>query len=141
MTATLVQKSEVEAAFKQGGYTVNERFPECGFLYFPASAPWTRGNPDQGRVFWEVDAFKYPEGSEGEFQRMLDDVSGLLRDAISISASWGFPTDKQQGQILELLRLYVLYQRENRGQIPQRLLNFRKARREQREEEETDGNA
>jgi len=89
-----ITKEEVEQAFKKGGFTINERFPECGFVYFPASKPRTSKNPDQGRVSW---------------------LAEEEDDTISISPNWGFPTEEQNAQILRLLALYVTYVRQVRA--------------------------
>ena len=40
-TCANVTKESVLAAFTIGGFTMNERYEECGFVYFPASRPWT----------------------------------------------------------------------------------------------------
>jgi hypothetical protein len=93
-----VTKTEVEAAFRAGGYTINERYPECGFLYFPASKPYTAENPNQGRVFWNVEKTEDPNDPQ-----------------IAVCASWDFPTDKQINEILKLLALYVSYNRQRKA--------------------------
>ena len=81
-----VPKEEVEAAFKKGSYTIDERFPGCGFVYFPQAD--RRGPGREGRVSWDYEK---------------ED------DQLSISPGWGFPTDTQKEEILRALALYVTY--------------------------------
>ena len=135
MPTTLVSEEQVEQAFEKGGFTINERFEETGYLYFPTSAPWTRDNPEQGRVFWQIEAFEYPDTQEGDWQKILDEISGCVRDSISTNCSWGRPNDKQMEEIVEALRLYVVFVREKRGRIPKRILDARAERNRLREED------
>ena len=96
-----VSKTDVEAAFEIGGFTINERFPECGFIYFPASRPWTKENEDQGRVFWKV---------EGE----RTDVP-ITREQVWINESWSYPNARQIEQLYKLVHLYVNYKRQQKA--------------------------
>jgi hypothetical protein len=105
-----VTQEQVVAAFKRGGYTIDERFPECGFVYFPASEPRTKDNPDQGRIFWNIKKHKY----EDDTQRRIDEAIGVCQDTVEISASWGFPSEQQQREIVTLLTLYVRFSRQQR---------------------------
>lgn len=112
----IVTKEQVEAAFMKGGYTINERFKECGFIYFPTCAPFTKENPEQGRVFFKVDRHAYPDTQQGQLDKALDEQLGQVRDSFSTSASWGYPTEKQQREIDELIKLYVIFCRQQRGE-------------------------
>ena len=86
-----IAKERVVEAFTSSGLTLEERFPDCGFVYFPRSAPFTAENPDQGRVFWE-----YDEGT----------------DEISVGSSWGRPRDAQHLSIQKALALYITFKRQ-----------------------------
>jgi hypothetical protein len=82
-----VAQEEVEQAFKRGGYKLNERFPDCGFVYFSHGG-------EEGRVLWDFDE---------------------TTDKLSISSSWGFPSDTQKEEILKALALYVTFKRQARA--------------------------
>lgn len=87
-----VTKERVLEHFEQHGFTMNERLPFCGFIYFPTSAPFTKENRDQGRVFWTYDKDK---------------------DEVSVSASWGRPTDAQFEAIQKAVALYATYRMQS----------------------------
>ena len=110
----IVTKEQVERAFEKGGFTINERFKECGFIYFPVGAPYTKENPDQGRVFWNVVPHKYPDTEAGRLEKQLDASLGRCQDGINVSMGWGRPPDEQMKQIEELLWLYVIFRRQAR---------------------------
>lgn len=95
-----ITKQEVEAAFEIGGYTINERFPECGFIYFPTCHPYTKDNPEQGRVFWKLNV---PAGFEP-----------ITRADIHINESWSYPNPVQASQLYDLVEVYVNYCRQER---------------------------
>jgi hypothetical protein len=118
MTEILLE--DVHAAFNTGGYTINERFEECGFVYFPTGTKAHlegergRNHPDQGRVFWRVKKHDYPDTILGRVDRDLDKKLGQSRDELSIGVSWGRATDRQMSEIAQMLKLYVLYRRQER---------------------------
>lgn len=112
MQAVEITKEQVIAAFEVGGYTINERFKETGFLYFPTDGSKSKNSLGQGRVFWMVEKHEY----ESEVDRRIDQACGVCQDSISISPGWGFPSEEQRTQILELLKLYVLFARRARAE-------------------------
>lgn len=117
-----VTREEVDAAFHAGGYTIDERYPECGFVYFPTGTKRHlkgaegRDHPDQGRVFWNVEQHEYPDNLDGRQQAQIDKVLGKCLDSIDVSSSWGRATDKQQMEIEEAIRAYVVYCRRAKVQ-------------------------
>jgi len=96
---TRITREQVEEAFKRDNLQIDERFSECGFLYFKG-----------GRIFWSVDKHKYDDPED----ETIDRACGVCRDAISISPSWGFPQDALLKRIMGALKLYVLYARQQR---------------------------
>ena len=117
---TEIKVEDVHAAFNKGGYTINERFEECGFVYFPTGTKVHlegergRKHPEQGRVFWHIEKHVYPDTIMGRTEKTLDKKLGQCRDSLSVSASWGRPTDRQMEEITQMLKLYVLYRRQER---------------------------
>lgn len=111
----IVTKEQVEQAFRVGGFTINERFEECGFIYFPTSEPPTKENPDQGRVFFNFEPHEYPDTDEGAFEKRMDAVMGSCRDTVTVSPSWDRATDRQMEQIYTLLTRWVTFTRQQRG--------------------------
>jgi len=90
-----VAAEEVIQAFNKSDLSIEERFDECGFVYFPLHVNKRHDSKTgEGRVFWEADQEK---------------------DTISVSPSWGFPSSKQQDQILRTLALYVTFKRQVRA--------------------------
>jgi len=110
----ILEKADVTRLFEKGGYTINERFEECGFIYFPASEPRTKENPNQGRVLWVINKHVYPDTPDGALQKRLDQMTGLCKDELSISSSWGRANDVQIEEIRELLKYYVIFCRQQR---------------------------
>ena len=110
----LLEKEDVTRLFEQGGYTIDERFLETGYLYFPLCAPHTKENPDQGRVFWHVEKHVYADTDAGRTEKLLDQRFGSCKDELSVSPSWGRATDKQMDEIQILLKRYVLFCRQQR---------------------------
>lgn len=115
-----IKLEDVHAAFDAGGYTINERFEECGFVYFPTgtkthlSGQEGRDWKDQGRVFWSVKKHVYPDTIVGRADKVLDQKLGQSKDELNVSPSWGRPTDRQITEIESMLKLYVLYRRQER---------------------------
>lgn len=99
-TCTNVSSRDVHDAFVIGGYTMNERVSEGGFVYFPEGRPFTAENEDQGRMFWKV----------------VDGVRGTTRpvtyDDLHINGSWGRASQGQIDQMYTLLEKYVNYNRQ-----------------------------
>jgi len=113
----IITREQVEQAFNVGGFTMNERYEETGFVYFPAkelSGQEGRDYPDQGRVFWVVEKHVYPGTIEGRTAQGVDAALGECQDTFSTSCSHGRPNDRQFTQIETLLRLYVVYRRQQR---------------------------
>ena len=88
-----VSLEEVTQAINKSNLAIEERFNECGFVYFPASSN-KNDSVGEGRVFWEADWEK---------------------DTISISPSRGFTTSRQRDEILRTLALYVTFKRQVRA--------------------------
>ena len=92
-----VTREEVEAAFNAGGYTINERFEECGFIYFPTGTrkhlqgAAGRDHDDQGRVFWNVEKHEYPDTFDGRQEAQIDKALGTCYDKVDISPGWDVP--------------------------------------------------
>jgi hypothetical protein len=115
----IVTKEMVTEVFDAGGYTINERFEETGFIYFPLAEAHLTGKrgrdwPDQGRVFWQVEKHKYPDTPDGKMEATLDRQFGKCLDEINVCSSWGRATDEQTAQILKVVQLYTLYSRQQR---------------------------
>ncbi len=114
----IVTKEDVTRAFDAGGFTINERFEETGFFYFPEkelTGQEGRDYPDQGRVFWRVEKHEYPDTPAGRIDKALDPQLGMCRDELDIHTSWGRPTDKQIDLIRTAIQRYVLYRRQQRS--------------------------
>lgn len=105
-SCSMIAESDVIKLFEAGGYTINERFPECGFVYFPTCPPYTKENESQGRVFFTVEEHARDNGNNS--------LGLLTEEDIHINVSWGRPNDKQVGQLYKLVTLYVNYCREQK---------------------------
>ena len=110
----ILTKQDVIRLFEQGGYTIDERYPETGFIYFPTDGSRSKDSPDQGRVFWNIVKHEYPDTLVGRADRQLDKTFGMCRDALEIHPSWDRATDKQMEEIGKLLKHYVLFCRQQR---------------------------
>jgi hypothetical protein len=113
----IITKEQVEQAFNVGGFTMNERYLETGFIYFPSkelSGQEGRDYPDQGRVFWNVEKHVYPDTLVGRADKQIDASLGSCRDTFSTSVSHGRPNDRQLVQIESLIKLYVLFRRQQK---------------------------
>ena len=104
-----VTKEQVEAAFTKGGFQIEERFEECGFIYFK---DWTDSD---ARLFWTVHEHVYPDTPEGQLDKQLDERFGTLKDRVEVRSSWGMPSKEQVEAALQALKLYVGYVRQVRG--------------------------
>jgi hypothetical protein len=115
----IVTKEQVEQAFEVGGFTINERFEECGYVYFPDGKELRgqdgREYPHQGRVLFSFTRHEYPDTPEGLLEEQMDKAFGACRDSGSVSPSWGRPTDRQMDQINAALKLWVIFSRQQRG--------------------------
>lgn len=110
----LLEKEDVTRLFEVGGYTINERFKETGFIYFPTDGSKSKESPNQGRVFWHVEEHAYPDTVAGRTDKHLDQRLGMCRDVLSVSPSWERATDKQDKEIRQLLKHYVIFCRQQR---------------------------
>jgi hypothetical protein len=104
-----VTKEQVETAFKKRGFTIEERFEECGFLYFK---DWTGS---EARLFWTVHEHVYPDTEQGRLDKQLDERLGTLQDRVEVRPSWGMPSEREVQDALQALKLYVGYVRQIRG--------------------------
>ena len=129
----IVTPEQVTQAFVSQGFTMNERFKETGFLYFPTDGSRSAESPHQGRVFWMVEKHDYPDSPEGALEEQLDRRFGGCKDSIQISAGWGRLTDKQVPLVQNALKLYVLGSRQLRGEYHYSFADKRE--REQAKEE------
>ena len=94
-----VLKEDVEAALKDTGAHVEERYEEMGFLYFP------RSGDDCGRVFWKVE----DEVRETTQPITFEDIH------MNESEGWYAPSSRTAASLQELLMKYVNYKRQLRA--------------------------
>ena len=102
-TCKNVSEESVVDAFNIGGFTMNERVEDGGFIYFPTCHPWTAENEDQGRAFWRV-----KEGS-------MKSTAPVTYDDLHINVSRGFANERQINQMYTLLERYVNYKRQQKA--------------------------
>ena len=105
----IVTADKVRTHFQKNGFKIDERFKETGFVYFKDSLG------GDARLFWVVEKHVYPDTPEGKTEAQLDRAFGRIKDTVAISPSWGSPSAVQIQGVQEAVRLYVLYNRQQKG--------------------------
>lgn len=105
----IVTADKVRTHFQKNDFKIEERFEETGFIYFRDQFG------EDARMFWAVERHVYPDTPEGKQEAQLDRAFGKIQDTVNISPSRGIPSAAQVQAVQEAVSLYVMHNRQQKG--------------------------